>query len=175
MEDEKVVDAIIARLNDEESHLAIADMMEALGRIRNPKAIQPIIGTLKSISGNMTETLIRVIENGINALGEIGDPEAVDHITTYFGYGEYIPNFNYGERIQKQAVKAITSIGGDLAFDAMIKLLGAEGRLAKKNALETLVKIGDKRAVKHIIPLLNDDDANVRGCAALTLAKLIER
>lgn len=189
MEDEKVVDAIVERLNDERrlfeeliedyrntrisvSELrsvaeVVVDVMEALGRVRDPKAVQPIISVLECFTGTeaWNSLLTAVVLAGINALGWIGDPKAVDAITRFFPYPK---------EIQAQAVSVIKLIGAP-AVGAMIELLSAENSAVKKNALRALVAIGDEQSVEHIIPLLNDCDPSVVGCAARALAELIGR
>jgi hypothetical protein len=80
------------------------------------------------------------------------------------------------EAIEKQIAAAI--VLGELrakkpeAVEGLAKQLGSEVPLLQRHALEALARIGAKRALKAVFPLLAASDADVRRAAARTVASV---
>jgi len=190
MENEQVVDVIINRMLSEKRILprplpedsdegfgvnfglettgvAIANMIKALGCIGDPKAVEPIIGVLNAVLENRNDYAEHIRDEGLAALGKIGDEESIIALIGYFVFPEQRRN------VQDLALAAIRRIGSP-AIDALAAALESDDSAMKENALRALGKIGDKKAIPHIIPLLEDDDVQVAACAALAIAQCVK-
>jgi HEAT repeat protein len=186
MENEQVVDVIIDRMLSETRKLprpspedsgevfggnsglgttgvAIANMIKALGCIGGPKAVDPIISVLNAVLDNRSDYADRIRDEGLDALGKIGDKESIIALISYFEFREQDRN------VQDRALAAIRRIGSP-AIDALTAALESNNSAMKENALHALGEIGDKKAIPHIIPLLKADDVEVAGFAALAIA-----
>ncbi len=134
-------------------------------KILSPRAIKPYIARLlsKVKSGGNWE---RVREDAVKALGEIGDPRAVEPLIAELEAG-------YGYKVVQQAAAiALGKIGDPRAVEPLIAELKAGYTEMRKAAAEALGKIGDPRAVEPLIAALKNRDEKVRKAAAEALDKL---
>jgi|GEM_PF-2213037 HEAT repeat protein len=167
MADEKIVDAIISRLNVEKNDIdkysaeAVTNMIWALGHLGNPKALSPIINVLTAVKARRDMSVETIQKEGLSALGRMGGKDAIYAIISHFS----VPN------AQEYALAAIKNIGAP-ASEYLIKVLELDDLLIRENALRALAEIGVKEAVDHVVPLLDDDDVRIAGDAALALAAL---
>jgi HEAT repeat protein len=174
MKNEEVVDAIIARLSREkddigdgtagrESLEAVANMIRALRALGDPKALTPIITVLTAVQHKWGGGVEAIRHEGLRALGEMGgeDEDAIYEIISYL----QVPD------AQNSAFEAVKDIG-DPASKYLIGMLDSDESYIQKTALSALAAIGSKEAVNDIVPLLKEDDVQIAGNAALTLATL---
>jgi HEAT repeat protein len=73
-------------------HQELYTIANALGRLRDPKAVEPLIDVLRNSKGHLigwTGINITAFEEVIEALGELGDPRATDSLTDLMNIKEY--------------------------------------------------------------------------------------
>jgi HEAT repeat protein len=127
--------------------------IEALGRIGDPSAIDPLIQAMREQKDrNIT----------VRALGEIGDPRAVEPIIQ-------MGNTHWNGATVAQA---LAKIGDPRAVPYLIKMLKHDGWSARKNAVIALSKIEDRRAILPLIEILDDESRWVRQSVAIALGEL---
>lgn len=121
-------------------------------------AVEPLITALED-----TDPAVRYA--AVEALGEIGDPMAVEPLKRVLRDKE--------ARLRLLAVTALGNMGKETtAF--LIGLLKDKRRKRefREEAARSLGNIGDKRAVKPLIGVLNDQHPNFSGAAAEALGKI---
>jgi HEAT repeat protein len=162
----KVVKSLAAILRDEkEADEARPNTAKALGKIASDGAIIALMTTLGDWFG--------VIREGVSqVLAEVGEPAIVPLISA----------LNSGNPFaQEGAANALFSIGTSdyriELFNAVLEIKTEEGfRLedAKKNAIEGLVKIADKKAVESLIAVVENikEDSEIREKAVHALGKI---
>jgi HEAT repeat protein len=133
------------------------DAAEALGRLGDPQAVEPLLAAL----GNEHEIAVR--RALVVALGDLQDPRAVDALADlarddYYFYGE-------------AAFRALVAIGPP-SFDALVAALGDGGADVRAAAATSLGAIGDHRAVEPLLATLRDSKASTRQGAAEALDRL---
>jgi len=119
---------------------------EALGELRDKKAVKPLIKALDS-----QYTGLRVM--AVRALGNINDEEAVTPLIYLLPIGGYLTI---------ESTIALKKILGDKAIDLFIKILkgevnGAKDIVARWSAAETLGRLKNTRAVQPLIDVLHDE------------------
>ncbi len=124
---------------------------EALGKIGDPRAVEPLIAVIKDEG----------ISEAARALGKIGDSRAVAPLIAVLK----------DKNLRKDAVEALGKIGGP-AVDPLIAALKDEDRHVRRAAAEALGKIGDPRAVEPLNASLEDKADYVRVIAAEALGKI---
>jgi HEAT repeat protein len=115
---------------------------EALGKIEDPRAVEPLLEVLKDKDRTYRGKDHYVLWRAVEALGKIGDPRAVEPLAKALSY-------RFGED-----------------RDGSIELK------VKQAMAEALGKIGDVGARKSLVAALKDDDADVREAAAQALKSL---
>jgi HEAT repeat protein len=116
--------------------------------------VDGLINELRGVSWRMRAAV---------ALGEIGDPRAVEPLIAALG------DENLNVRID--AAKALGKIGDPRAVEPLIAALGDENLNVRIDAAEALSKIGVP-AVAHLIVALGNEDQRVRSGAAKALGKI---
>ncbi len=157
MEAKKDVDGLIKALRY--NKYGIKGAAEALGKIGDKRAIEPLIQALKkgAFPGEVAE-----------ALGEIGDVRAVEALinTLIHGYSD----------VQWKAAEALGKIGDARAVESLIQALGDktsyQNSYVRWKAAEALGKIGDVRAVGALIQASFYDDDGVKYSAGNALEKI---
>jgi HEAT repeat protein len=164
------------------------DAAEALGKIGDARAVEPLITALKDKDGILLNT------SAAEALGRIGDAHAIEPIVKIlkeidisrvntvqvalikFGNSAIEPliallnDNNYFVRIR--AIQALGMIRHARAVEPLIATLKDNKRDVRENAAEALGKIGDARAVDPLVALLKDNEQDVRSSAAYALGNI---
>lgn len=188
--DPRAVALLIAALGDKDWKLRAA-AAEALGKIGDPRAAQPLIAILVDsqwdvrsvanealvrIGAGAVEPLVAALKDGgvlgasgvrayaASALGQIGDPRAVDPLIAA------LKDETGG--VRAFAASALGQIGDPRAVEPLIAALKGEGGWARKEAVEALGQIGDPRAVEPLVAALNGEAGSVRKGAAEALGRL---
>jgi len=130
---------------------------EALGKIKDPRAVEPLIEALKDKD-------FRVRWNAAEALGEIGDPKAVKPLIAA------LKDENSG--VRSSAAFALGEIQDPRAVEPLIEALKDEDSDVRRRAATALGKIQDPRAVEPLIEALKDEDSGVRWRAAKALGEI---
>ena len=137
--------------------------VEALGKLRNPEAI---------------DTILRLMQNGNNyvkwscvqALGDIGDAHAADPLGKLL-LAPFAPDY-WGGDYRRDTCKSLARIGA-ASVEPLIRALKCNTVDVRLEVVSALSKIGDKRAMKPLCELLlNDKESRVRAFAASTLGEL---
>jgi HEAT repeat protein len=128
----------------------------ALGDIRDPGAVEPLVTALKNdeISG--------VRWKAAEALSKIGAP-AVDALIGALRHDD--------DDVRWKAAIALGEIGDPRSIDPLLILLCNEDRFVKSHAAYALSMIGEP-AVDPLICALNEGDGNLRWGAAIALGKI---
>jgi HEAT repeat protein len=136
-------------------------LIEALGRLRDPRAVAPVVAAL-------TQENPHVRQAAATALGLIGDPQAVGPLIDSFrvksGDTEDITAW-------LDATEALARIG-EPAVGPLIAALADENWLVQTSSAIALGQLGDLRAVVPLIVTLSDIELQVRLDATEALGKL---
>ena len=143
--------------------------VESLGRSRSKRAVEPLL----SVLFNDQDSAVR--EDAVRALGDIGDPQAIDYLFTAMR--------EPGLRIL--AVEALGRIGDARAVPVLIDVLSGtsppkatrtvagcgdqwnEEAMTQGAAARALGAIGDERAIPSLVAALNQTFTRVEAATAL--------
>jgi len=162
----------------------------ALGKIGDPRAVEPLIVTLQDLQDE--ELWVR--QYTARALGKIGDPRAVEPLIVALGdedsnvgidaanaLGEIgvsavahliVALGNGDRRVRSGAANALGEIGDPRAVEPLIAAMEDEDLWVRQRAVVSLGSISDEKAVKPLTIALQDEDSNLRGWAAESLGKI---
>ena len=155
------VDDLIFNLDSENRHFRQA-AVQALGQLRDKRAIDPLIIVLKKDP----DRWIRWIT--AEALGDLGDKKAVEPLT------DILENTTDG-LMRQAAVEALGKLGNTANNEQFIAILkNDQNRWVRWITTEALGQLGDKSAVENLISNLESDNEwfLVRQSAAVSLGYL---
>jgi hypothetical protein len=161
----------------------------ALGQMRDPRAVQPLIAALKDSDRHVPETaaealvkigtpaveplIVALKDSDSNvrrlaagALGQIGDARAVEPLIAA------LTDSNW--ELRQAAARALEQIGDARSFEPLVAALKDSNEFVRKEAAEGLAKIGDARAVEPLIATLKDSYRWVRKAAAGALGQIAD-
>jgi len=127
---------------------------EALGQIRNVRAVEPLVDALK-------DNQYEVWAEAARALVQIRDAKAVEPLVAML-------KGNRG----REAAKALGQIGDVRAVKPLITALQDEDSLMRDYAADALGQIGDSQAIEPLRAALNDKIGTVWQAAAKALGKI---
>ncbi len=137
----------------------------ALGKIGDKRAATPISALLKDDDNNVQMTAVTV-------LGELAEPSSVEPLIAELS-GNVTVYYDRFETIQKKAIDALVKIGA-AAVEPLIA--GAKDKNNNSGlrslAVVTLGKIRDKRAIKTLVALMEDEAAPVSYAAPQALKEI---
>ena len=171
--------------------------VEALGKLGNPRAIEPLLEILKNDKKEMVQkaaaealvklgydekeieylSLIRTLHHHIlyrrlaaaNALGKLGDPRAVELLLGIW-------KTDCERSVRKAAGEALAILGYDdikkIEFLTCIADINDHNFYARQEGAARLGELGDHRAIEPLLGILNDDTETVRKAAAEALVTL---
>ncbi|MEO0094244.1 MAG: HEAT repeat domain-containing protein [candidate division WOR-3 bacterium] len=151
---ESTLERNIKNLKSEDS-VARKKAAKALGELRDPKAVDPLIDALKDVDYDVRKT-------AIIALGKIGNHKAIKPLVDRLGDEDGIAN---------AALNALINIGSS-SVEPLLSLLQTGTSRQKVIAAKGLGAIGGRRATDGLIAGLKDSDPNVRKAVILALAKI---
>jgi hypothetical protein len=148
LKDVRVVEALIKALNDESDKVR-KQAIQGLERLKDKRAVEPLIAVMKSEPSDAA-----------SALGEIGDPRAVDVLI------DLLMDKNQDYLKRGRAAEALGKIKDARAVEPLIEAL-RQGKLMKgdkiligqsimTDAAHALGRIKDKRAVDPLIDAMED-------------------
>lgn len=174
------VEPLIASLNNKNKRV-IEFAAKALGKIRDPRAIEPLIDAMIEYSylvedvvekfGELSvEPLIAVLndknsenrENAAKVLGEIKDIRAINPLISSLGDSE----------LENSVSWALNCIGKS-AIKPLIVALQNEDAQVRKNAASVLGLIGNNKALKALKTMLKDNEEDVRENASEAIDHII--
>jgi len=141
--------------------------VEALGKIGDPRAVEPLIQTLKGedrwVRKDLRENSAWVLV--VSALVNIGKP-AVEPLT--HALKDEVSD------VRETAVKALGKIGDRRAVEPLIQALKIGSRPIRRDAAWALGDIGDARASEFLVQTLKNkgEDRWVRRAAAVGLGRI---
>ena len=108
-----------------------------------PAALAPLIAMLK-------DSRWYVVRNMVSVIGELGSPECVAELRR--------PLQHKDDRVRKEAIRALTRIGGDCAEAMLIQLLEESEELLVRRAIAALGQLKSRQAVPALLKLLERRD-----------------
>jgi len=161
---------------EENSHRLIAEIIDQIYQFW---LFYPNVGFIKSsvvALGKVNSQILQRLQEALNdsdsyvreqaalALGEIGNPQAVEVL---------IPVLNDSDSdVRWWAAYALGEIGNSQAVEALITALNHLDADVREQAALALGEIGNPQAVEALIPALNDSDSGVRWWAAYALGEI---
>lgn len=127
----------------------------ALGQIGDAKAVEPLLQALQ-------DEKISVRKAALIALGGVGDVRTIRPLVDAM--------HDLDPEVRQSASKSLIQLGAP-AVDKLIPLLRDSEEFVRKEAAATLGKIGDARAVQHLLKVMTEDEAD-RPLAAKALEAL---
>jgi hypothetical protein len=143
---EDKLDKLIQRLQNPQGHNR-AEAARKLGRIKNVRAVSPLINALKD-----ADPYVRGQAAG--ALGKISDPRAVQPLIDALG-----DNFAY---VRQEAATALGNIKDASAVVPLLVFLKEDDTYAREDAVKSLIKIG----LPAIAPIIDAPKENKIGLVA---------
>jgi HEAT repeat protein len=149
---------LLQDLQGEPTGLKYMMAVGALGRLRDPRAVVPLIQALRH-----PDSYVR--ERAAEALGELGDARAIDPLV------EALADRGDSDRLESMAVRHAAAMA--LAKLGEVSFRSLEGIGDPFHGLERLAECGDPRLLRPILRALHDpDDSRARADAAVALSKL---
>ena len=168
----EAVEPLIELLKDENGEV-VSSTITALGMLKDPRATEPLCEVIKRDDVSITpagdstthyEGSLSIHQEAVFALGEIGDPRAVDTLLDKLADKE----------IGYSAASSLGRIKGEYVFGKLIKLLDSKNPTTRTNAVVVYEYIQDPAAVPILIKMLNDQVPEVRREAANALGHFKE-
>ncbi|KKO19819.1 MAG: hypothetical protein DCC43_07735 [Candidatus Brocadia sp.] len=188
LKDPSVIDVLIQAISDTSEEVR-AEAIQALGEIGDERAVKPLVHALDDESLNVREkaakslgklgkreagdALISALSKNtdlsivcalIEALGQIGDPRAVEPLLMFLTHKE--------SQIREYTAAALGKLRDSRAVDALIAALNDEQERVRWYAADSLGKIGNPVCVDSLIKLLSDTSARVRESAVTALGQI---
>jgi len=156
------VDLLIVALNDKNADIR-KNAAEALGEIKDTRAINPLIASLGDEDTN-------VRKNAAEALGKIGDIRAIEPLVASL--------YDKKSTVKSSAEKALKKIFDNMKdshnVEQLFSLLEHKEAFVRRLAITTIKGSKDSRTVEHLILALKDDDPVIRDSAAEALREIGE-
>lgn len=183
--DEEVVEPLIAVLNDDSQDVR-ASAATALMNTGDRRAVEALVGALRDpyrdVRRNAARALLRmpretvikdlyhsfkhggkkIDENTIEALVEVGDPEAA----------KILISLSANRKFRSKIIAALLALE-HLAVDPLIQALEWDEAEIRRTAAFLLGKIGTRQAIKPLIRLLNERDSDVQTAARIALQEFM--
>jgi HEAT repeat protein len=150
MESPRVINDLIGLLESKDADVR-QSAADALGRIGNSEAVEPLIHILEDTN---QENSVRT--SAVTALGRIGSTDAVEPLISV------LKNKSEVRRIRFGAVTALSRINGAGATAALVGVLKDRDSKVRFMAVEALSFIGDDTAVRPLLNAAMDNDEFVR-------------
>ena len=171
-EAKRKVPEFISALKDKDSDVRW-EAAETLGKIKDPRAVEPLISALKDESSDVRIAAAKV-------LGEIKDPRAVEPLITLLKDKGWLITLLKDKglledkdwNVRQAAAYALGEIKDPRAVEPLISALKDVNSDVRIAAAKALGKIKDPRAVKPLISALKDSNSFVRREAAYALGKI---
>ncbi|MFB0562557.1 MAG: HEAT repeat domain-containing protein [Candidatus Lokiarchaeia archaeon] len=150
-------------LDDKDYYIRIVTM-KSLGEIGDRRAVEPLIEALKDERGGVRKAAAA-------ALGRLKDKRAVEPLIEVLK--ENIKSIPL-QLLKEIAVRALGKINDPKAIEPLIQTLKDRNHYFQREAVEVLVKFGDK-AVEPLIRALKDENTIIRIMAAKVLGKIKDK
>jgi HEAT repeat protein/beta-lactamase regulating signal transducer with metallopeptidase domain len=185
--DTGVVDALIARLKDENAEVRRA-AANSLGRLEDTRAVPGLIAALKDpeprVRASVAEALAQLEDNrAIVPLADLlNDPstevrqsalDALSHFETSLPSAPIVRLLSDpDEEVRHKAAHLTGKLRDRSATGALAKLVGDPSSDVRAAAIQAIGELGDPAAAVAVVPALSDADADVREQALRTIEEL---
>lgn len=157
MEFNEDIDGLIHVLKSENPKLR-SYAATSLGRLKDEKSFEHLLAVINDKNW-------KVRANSIVALSKFKDRNKFLEII--------LPEINDKKhRVREAVIMAFENIGGDIAFENIVKGLNDKHYVVRRRAAVALGKLGDKRAIEYLIPALDDNHQMVRFKVAGAIRKI---
>lgn len=165
---------LMTLLHDKSTNYRVRlEVAEALGRLQNSRAVNPLIQLLK----DEKESSVYVKESAVKALGMLGDIRALEPLLDLF---EAQQGFRKKTTfLFEQVVTAIGRLGQqnhpasrEKALGSLLKALQDEAPSIRLAAVEALSEIGEVSDLPCLIPLLFDENMDIAHTTLVSIYKL---
>jgi HEAT repeat protein len=161
------VPALIEAMCDEDAHVRVA-VMEALGRLGDPRAIEPLGGFLVNPVKKERRTKyehheahdITAAAMALSALGEPAFQPLQDALNSE------------SREVRRASVQALGALRSPRAVAPLVRALNDSRSEVRKAAALALGDLGDRSVLKGMSPALGHKDPDTRRAAAEALGKL---
>jgi HEAT repeat protein len=163
----RAVPALIEAMRDEDTHVRVA-VMEALGRLSDPKAIEPLSGFLvnpvkKERHAKYEHHEAHDITAAAMALSALGEP----------AFQALLDALNSESReVRRASVQALGTLRSPRAVAPLVRALDDSRSEVRKSAAQALGDLGDRSALKGLSQALGHKDPDTRRAAAEAMGKL---
>lgn len=131
----------------------------ALGKIRDPRAVEPLIRVVKN-----KKMLAKIRQTAVMALGEIGDRRAVEPLIEALSDPD--------QDIRENAAEALGQLKDKRAVAPLLRVLRGGAFEVRYQAVYALGELGDPRAVPPLIRMLKSKDSRLHGPAVNALVAI---
>ncbi|MCS6266152.1 MAG: HEAT repeat domain-containing protein [Vampirovibrio sp.] len=165
---------LMTLLHDKSTNYRVRlEVAEALGRLQNSRAVNPLIQLLK----DEKESSVYVKESAVKALGMLGDIRALEPLLDLF---EAQQGFRKKTTfLFEQVVTAIGKLGQQnhpasrkKALDSLLKALQDDAPSIRLAAVEALSEVGEVSDLPCLTPLLFDENMDVAHATLVSIYKL---
>lgn len=175
----KAIEPLIETLKNDVHPNVRATAAMALGFMKDPKVIDALIQALQDSSATVPGLLARLISGFLAApppRSSVGQTAAMSLIKIGKpAVNPLIQAMKKYDTLDTHAHKEAEKVLRQIRLKDVGSLIGAlknEDKLVRKNAAETLGRIGDVRAVEPLIQALKDENDSVRQTAAYALGDI---
>jgi len=181
-DDPRAVDALLPDLHDPDWRVR-RNAAQALGALRDKRAVEPLIQALQ-------DRTMTVRQRAIVALGRTKDIQALPTLLDVLLANKH-ESYDASKAIRKFGKKALPEIAKvyeksnnsqlmmlliemryEGAFDLVLKLMESQEPTARLTAICELGKLGDKKAIPHLIDQINNEDPMIQSEVVRALGKL---
>ncbi|MEP6589913.1 MAG: M56 family metallopeptidase [Gemmatimonadota bacterium] len=156
--DTTVVNALIARLRDEDAQVRQA-AARSLGRLEDARAVPGLIGALKDDDA-------KVRASAADALAQFEDPRAIPPLVALLSDGN--------PEVRQQALGALGNFDKGIPSAPIVRLLDDADADIRNQAAHLLARIGDHAAGPALVKLVRDPSVDVRQGAIDALGEMRE-
>ncbi|MHB9134167.1 MAG: HEAT repeat domain-containing protein [Armatimonadota bacterium] len=175
------VDTLIGAINDPDEYLR-QESMRALGHIKDPRAINPLLAILKVRGPDY--------KIAADALEELGwkPSKSEERVLFAFARGQFdtavaegaaaveplviMLQTEHGADMRTVAARALGQIGDKRAIPALVRAMYDESADVHEAAAGALGQIGDPSAIEPLIAVLNEESPDLRESAIRALGQL---
>jgi HEAT repeat protein len=158
------VKGLIKALGYEKDPNVRQDAAGALGALKDPQAVEPLIFALEDWDWDVRRAVVE-------ALAQIGGAKVMAPLLNVFKIEARGLRRDAAEALHQAASEALAGMGPP-AVEPLITALKNEDKTVRQVAAKVLGGIGDVRAVESLIGALGDEDGNVRETVAQALDQL---
>ena len=163
--DREAVPALVRVLEERLDRFSV-DVVEALGKLGDPRAGQALIDTLDRCRYDYSKHIPWVIGSTAEALGRLGVVRAISHLVVQLHRKRFLE--------VETVARALKQLGDRQAVEVLIDLLESAGsdHRVRERAAQVLGALEDPAAVPSLIRALEDEEPDVRGSAVRALGRL---